>query len=322
VLSSPEPAALLVGAAATRGEALRAAERITVATGSRLLCETFPARLERGAGVPVAQRLAYLPEQVREQLAGTRHLVLAGARSPVSFFGYQEQPGDLVPEGCVVHELTGPGVDVASALAELSALLREPNSAAPRSATVTRGSPLGELTLSSLGAALAMVLPAGAIVSDEAITASAGLAATTAAAAPHDWLSITGGAIGQGIPVATGAAIACPDRPVISLQADGSAVYTISALWTQAREGLDVTTVLLSNRSYAILAMELGRLDIGEPGALTRDLLDLSRPELDFVSLARGFGVPGERPETVEEFTAALHRALSEPGPHLIEVRL
>ncbi|MBA2414814.1 MAG: acetolactate synthase large subunit [Geodermatophilaceae bacterium] len=321
VLRSPEPAVLLIGGSATRGEALRAAERVSAATGARLVCETFPARLERGAGRPVAERLAYLPEQVSAQLAGTRCLVLAGARSPVAFFAYQEQPGDLVPDGCAVHELAGPGADVAAALEALGTLLDAPR-VSPAVKPAAAGTLAGELTLASLGAALAQSLPEGAIVSEEAITAGAPLAAATEAAAPHDWLSITGGAIGQGMPVAAGAAIACPDRPVISLQADGSAVYTISALWTQAREGLDVTTVLLSNRSYAILAMELDRLGLGDPGRLTRDLLELSRPDLDFVALARGFGVPGERPETVQEFSAAFRRALAEPGPHLIEVRL
>ncbi len=321
VLRATEPAVLLIGGSATRGRALRAAERVCAATGARLVCETFPARLERGAGRPRAERLAYLPDLVREQLAGTQHLVLAGARSPVSFFGYRGESGDLVPDGCAVHPLAGPGMDVAGALAELADLL-----AGPETSRVTPaaggGSPEGELTLASLGAAIADLLPEGAIVSDEAITASAALAAATETAAPHDWLSITGGAIGQGIPVATGAAIACPDRAVVSLQADGSAVYTISALWTQAREELNVTTVLLSNRSYAILAVELGRLGFDEPGPMTRNLLDLSRPDLDFVALARGFGVPGERPTSIAEFRSAFGRALAEPGPHLIEVRL
>ncbi|MGI8694882.1 MAG: acetolactate synthase large subunit [Geodermatophilaceae bacterium] len=321
VLRSSEPTALLIGGAATHGEALRHAGRIAGAAGARLLCETFPARLERGAGLPVAERLAYLPEQVREQLAGTRHLILAGARAPVSFFGYPEQSGDLVPAGCTVHELAGTGTDVAAALGALSERHAAPHlGGAPGSA---RGdAPTDELTLQSLGLALAALLPEGAIVSDEAITASAELAAATETAPPHDWLSLTGGAIGQGIPVATGAAVACPDRPVVSLQADGSAVYTISALWTQAREGLDVTTVLLGNRSYKILAMEVGHLGLGEPGRLTQDMLGLSRPDLEFVALARGFGVPGERPGTVEEFNAAFSRALAEPGPHLIDVRL
>ena len=179
--------------------------------------------------------------------------------------------------------------------------------------------PDGELTAETAAAVLGSLLPDGAIVSDEANTSGLWLPGATAGAPPHDWLTLTGGAIGQGLPLATGAAIACPDRPVLALEADGSAMYTISALWTHAREQLDITTVIFSNRCYAILGMELDRVGAAVTGPAAQDLLDLSRPDLDFTALASGMGVPARRAQTTAEFTAALTQALAEPGPHLIE---
>ena len=165
-------------------------------------------------------------------------------------------------------------------------------------------------------------MPDDAIVSDESATAGIWMAAATAGCAPHDWLQLTGGAIGQGLPLATGAAVACPDRPVLSLEADGSAMYTIQSLWTQARESLDVTTLILNNRSYAILNIELSRTGAGAGGPKARDLLDLSRPDLDFVRLAEGMGVPAVAVHSADEAVEALERAIAEPGPHLVEARL
>ena len=179
--------------------------------------------------------------------------------------------------------------------------------------------PTGALTGETLAAALGAVLPEGAIVADEAQTGGIWASPATAGAPPHDWLTLTGGSIGFGMPIATGAAVACPDRPVVNLQADGSAMYTLQSLWTQAREGLDVTTVIFANRSYAILNLELSRVGVEKPGPVARSMLDLTHPDLDFVALARGMGVPAERPEDAESFTTALERAIAEPGPHLIE---
>jgi acetolactate synthase-1/2/3 large subunit len=317
-LRSGEPAALLVGGAACRADALRAASAVSVASGAKLLCETFPARLERGAGLPPVERLGYLAEFAEMQLAGVRHLVLVDAKAPVSFFAYPGKPSDLVPAGCEVHVLAAHGDDVAGALA---ALLDELGSADPvLQASLRPERPTGALTGETVALALGALLPEGAIVSDEANTSGLWAAGATAGAAPHDWLTLTGGAIGQGLPVATGAAVACPDRPVVSLEADGSAMYTLQSLWTQAREGLDVTTVILNNRSYAILNMELQR--VGATGTRAADLFDLSRPNLDFVALAQGMGVPASRAETAEELTAQLERAFAEPGPHLVEAVL
>jgi len=287
----------------------------------RLLAETFPARHERGAGIPAVDRLAYLAEFAAGQLAGTPHLILAGARSPVAFFAYPGKPGSLVPAGCRVHVLAEPGEDVAGALASLADLVAA--AAAPALQPPRRPEaselPGGELTAQTAAAIIGALLPEDAIVCDESATSSIFLPAATAGAPPHDWLTLTGGAIGQGLPLAAGAAIACPQRPVIALEADGSAMYTISALWTHAREQLDITTVIFANRSYAILAMELDRVGAVASGEAARSLLSLSRPALDFTALAAGMGVPASRAGTAEEFAAQFRRALAEPGPHLIE---
>jgi acetolactate synthase I/II/III large subunit len=317
-LRTGQPCVILLGGTGMRQPALQAASRIAAATGARLIGETFPARHERGAGIPAVERLAYLAEFAAEQLAGTRHLILAGARSPVSFFAYPGKPGSLVPAGCQVQVLAGPADDVASALASLADLVAD--GIAPGARPAARPElPAGDLTPQTAAAVIGALLPEGAIVSDEAITSGLFLPAATAGAPAHDWLTLTGGAIGQGLPLAIGAAIACPQRPVIALEADGSAMYTISALWTHAREGLDITTVIFSNRRYAILAMELSRVGAADAGEAARSLLDLSRPPLDFTALAAGMGVPASRATTAEEFAAQLSKALAEPGPHLIE---
>lgn len=318
-LAGGEPCVVLIGGDAARRAGLEAAGRIAAATGARVLCETFPARLERGAGVPPVERLAYLGEMASAQLEGARHIVLAGARRPVTFFAYPDLPGDLLPDGCQVHDL---GADPAEALTRLAGAVAG-DARPPRQAAARPEIPSGALTAETAAAVIGALLPGGAIVSDEANTSGLWLAGATAGAPPHDWLTLTGGAIGQGLPVATGAAVACPDRPVICLEADGSAMYTISALWTQAREGLDVTTVVFSNGAYAILSMEMARVGAmaAPPGAgtIARDMVDLSRPSLDFVALACGMGVPASRARTAEEFADQFGKAIAEPGPHLIE---
>ena len=319
-LRSGEPCVLLLGGPGTRRPCLEAASRVAQATGARLLCETFPARLERGAGIPVIDRLAYLAEFAAGQLAGTRHLILAGAAAPVSFFAYPGKASSLVPAGCEVHALAEPADDVGGALGALADLAAPGAKPLPREA---ERPPLpsgdGDLTGESVAAAVGALLPEDAIVSDEANTSGLWLPGATAGAPPHDWLTLTGGSIGQGLPLATGAAVACPGRPVLALEADGSAMYTLSALWTHAREGLDITTVIFNNRSYAILNMELDRVGAEPAGDAARNLLELSRPGLDFVALASGMGVPARRARTAGEFGAQLRWALAEPGPHLIE---
>jgi acetolactate synthase-1/2/3 large subunit len=326
VLESEEPVVILLGGRALRERGLRAAASIAEGTGATVLAETFPARLERGGGLPPIQRLAYLGEMATGQLASARHVVLVDTPAPVSFFAYPNQPSELWPTGCALHTLAGPEHDVIGALEALAVSVRPPGSS-EKGGISDRPPPLlvrptGSLTSESLAAAIAFTLPEGAVVVDESNTAGVFLPGATEGAPRHDWLCNTGGAIGQGLPVATGAAIGAPDRPVLAIQADGSAMYTLQALWTQAREGLDVTTVLLSNRAYAILNLELSRVGAGAGGPRAERLLELSSPDLDFIALAQGMGVPATQATTAEELVVQLHHALHEPGPRLIEAVL
>lgn len=319
VLESGEPTVILIGGDATGRPGLVAAARIAEATGARWLCETFPARLERGAGIPAVERLGYFAEAASAQLDGAKHLVLAGTKSPVSFFAYPGMPSDLVPAGCQVHLLAGHSgaADALTALADEVA----PGTTAPVVAAARPQLPSGPLTSASAADVIGALLPERAIVVDESNTSGVLLAPATAGAPAHDWLTLTGGAIGYGIPAAVGAAVAAPDRPVLCLESDGSAMYTISGLWTQARENLDVTTVIYDNGAYDILRIELQRVGAGSaPGPKALDLLDSSCPAMDFVKIAEGMGVPARRVTTCAEFADALGAAFAEPGPHLIDV--
>jgi acetolactate synthase-1/2/3 large subunit len=318
-IRSGQRTALLLGGRALRADPLTAAARIAAATGVKLLAEVFPTRLERGAGRPALERLAYLPEIATVQLDGLKHLILVDAKPPVSFFAYPGRKSWLVPDGCQVHELAGPDADVLGALSALVEALGAGGATPELTPAGRPARPSGSLTAELACQAIGAVLPEGAIVSDESVTSGAALATTTAGAPPHDWLTLTGGAIGQGLPVAVGAAIASPERPVLALEADGSALYTIQSLWTMAREQLNVTVVIFNNRSYAILNMELARVGAKAGGAEARAQLDLSRPDIDFVQIARGFGVDARRVDTAEDLLAGLEWALADPGPHLIE---
>jgi len=321
-LRSGERSALLLGGSALRAPALGAASRVCVATGASLLGETFPANLERGAGIPSVDRLGYFSEMAQAQLEGVRHLVLVDAKAPVSFFAYPGKASDLVPPGCTVHTLARSGDDAPAALEALADAVGAPaDGAAPAPASRPQR-PSGALSPESLAAAIGATLPEGAIVADEGNTAGLFVTGATAGAPRHDWMTLTGGAIGLGLPMATGAAVAAPERPVLCLQADGSAMYTLQALWTQARQGLNVTTVVLANRSYAILNIELHRVGADAGGPQARRLLDLSDPDLSFCDLARGMGVPARRAENAEELVAALQSGFAEPGPSLVEVPL
>jgi acetolactate synthase-1/2/3 large subunit len=311
--------ALMLGGRVLREPGQVAAARIAAATGAQILAEVFPARMERGAGLPAIERLAYLAELASVQMAGLKHLILVDAKAPVSFFAYPGKRSYLVPDKCEVIELAGPGDD---ALGSLEALVDAVGAGAAepaRQAPARPQRPTGQLDADKVCQAIGAVLPEGAIVSDEAQTSGVTLASHTAGAPRHDVLALTGGAIGQGLPVAVGAAIACPDRPVLALEGDGSAMYTIQSLWTMAREKLDVTAVILNNRSYAILNIELERVGAQRPGPAAKEQLDLHGPDLDFVQIASGLGVPSVRVETGEDLVAQLERAIAEPGPHLIE---
>ena len=318
-LRSGEPTAILIGGRVCAGATLDRAADLAATTGARFFAETFPARLERGEGRPPVDRLAYLAEFTAMQLEGVRHLVLLDAASPVSFFAYPGKASDLVPAGCTVHPVAGPADDVVAAIAALSELVGAvPGAAAPAAAAVPEA-PTGALDARSVCQALGALLPQGAIVSDEGNTSGLFAPGATAGSPPHDWLCLTGGAIGQGLPVAVGAAVAAPDRRVVALESDGSALYTLQSWWTMARQGLDVTTILLNNHSYAVLNMELDRVGADAAGPRARDMLDLGRPSIDFTQVARGMGLHAERADSAEQFYDQLARALATPGPSVVE---
>jgi len=318
-ISSGAKCALLLGGRALREPALRDAARIAAQCGVKLFGEVFPTRLERGAGLPPVERIAYLAELAGVQLAAFEHLILVDAKSPVSFFAYPGKNSDLVPAGCTVHTLASPAQDAAAGLEKLAAALGAA-SATPAVATAKRpGRPRGKLSAAKVCKAIGHLLPERAILIDEGITSSLMLGAMTAGCLRHDLLTLTGGAIGQGLPNAIGAAIACPQRKVIALLGDGTAMYTIQSLWTLARERLDVVVIVCNNAAYSVLNVELERVGAARVGAKARSQLDLHDPALDFTALARGMGVPATRCDSAEAFCRALEDALAKPGPHLIE---
>jgi acetolactate synthase-1/2/3 large subunit len=280
----------------------------------------FSGRLDTGRGRFRPLRLPYFPEPAAAALAGIERLLLVEATPPISFFGYPGQPSHLAPEGCQMQVVAAPEEDGIAALQALADELETghtPPSDAPRPAL-----PDGPLTADSLGQAVSALLPEHAIVSDEMVSAGDIVGRHLVNAAPHVLLPVTGGSIGQGLPVAVGAAIACPDRKVIALEADGSGMYTLQSLWTMARESLDITVVILANRRYRILDVEMQRTGAHGFGPLAERMVDLTRPDLDWVSLARGMGVPAARAATAPEFAVLLRRALAERGPSLVEAMI
>lgn len=312
---------LFLGGRALREDALYQAGRIAAATGARLVSETFSTRLQRGVGRVAVERLPYFGEQAAEHLAGTDVMVIVGSKAPVSFFAYPGKPSVLTPDLCHTENLADVHTDALDTLTRLADVLSAPTTIEVVTKAPEQPLESGPLNMIELGKVMGNRLPEQAIVSDEGATNGLGVFLFTANAAAHDWLMLTGGAIGQGLPVAVGAAMACPDRKIIALQADGSAMYTPQALWTLAREKLDVTVVLLNNRSYAILNIEMDRVG-AQAGAKARSLLDLSNPDIDWVGLAISLGVSAERVTTTEAFDSAFAAAMQVRGPHLIEAIL
>ncbi|WP_417514706.1 acetolactate synthase large subunit [Marinobacter sp.] len=318
-IRSGKKTALLLGGRALRGPALMAAAKIAAATGVKLLAETFPTRMERGEGLPPVERVAYFAELAGVQLADIDNLILVDSKAPVSFFAYPGKKSYLVPDDCTVHTLSRPEQDAHASLAKLAGILGA-DTAQPEIQQLQRPSaPRGRLSAPKVCKAVGHYLPENAIIIDEAITSGLMLNTMTAAAPRHDMITLTGGAIGQGLPNAVGAAIACPERPVIALIGDGTAMYTLQALWTMAREQLNVTSIIFNNASYSVLNIELERVGAEEAGAKAKSQLDLNGPVLNFAQLAQGMGVHGVRVDTAEAFNHALEYALSHPGPHLIE---
>jgi acetolactate synthase-1/2/3 large subunit len=280
--------------------------------------------VQRGAGRVAALRVPYVVEAAQAALARFRRIVLVGATPPVAFFAYPDKPSFLAPTGCEFITLAEVDEDLDGALAALAERLGA-SSLAPagvvQAQRIARDAlPTGKVTSEGVAAILSSLLPENAIVVDESVTFGRAFSAATAGAPPHDWLTGTGGSIGFAMPVAVGAAIAAPDRRVVVLEGDGSGMYTLQALWTMAREGLNATVVVFANRSYQILKGEFLGVGAGEPGPRASQMLSLDHPALDWLSLARGMGVPASRAEDLGAFAQQFARSLATPGPALIEL--
>jgi len=317
-LRSGKKVGLLVGGSALQARGLYAAERLRTATGVRIFAHRYAARVTRGAGIPAVERIPYFPENAQALLADVERLVLVEARAPVSFFGYPGVRSTLAPEGCDFDVLATEAQDGASALEWLADELATPpvESASTQRPELPVGEPLNAATL---GRAIGALLPEGAILSDESVSSAEAIWPHLAGAASHHHLPVTGGSIGQGLPVAVGAALACPFRKVVALEADGSAMYTLQALWTMARERLDVTVVILANRRYRILDIEMQRTGAGAVGPRAEEMIDLTDPVPNWIKLAQGFGVEAVRATTSDEFIREFSAAMLERGPRLIE---
>jgi acetolactate synthase-1/2/3 large subunit len=323
ILRSGEPTGLLLSGRALAGSALEAAGQLAAGTGVRVFADRNGARFERGRGRFAPQRLAYFPEAAESMLAGLKHLILVESRPPVSFFQYPGRRSELAPNDCEFHVLAPLEGDGAAALAALAEecgaagfaplLAPESRPGLPRSAP---------LTLDAIGQVLARLMPEGTILCDEMVSSSEAISRHLGSAAAYDLLPVAGGAIGQGLPVALGAAVACPQRKVLALEADGSGMYTLQALWTMAREKLDVLTVILANRRYRILDIEMQRTGAGALGRLANDMLDIGRPDMNWVKLAEGLGVPATRASTTDEFIDQFRCGVNHRGPALIEAVL
>lgn len=320
-LATGDTCAILIGGRALQEPTLGLVAKIAAKAGVRLLSEVFPARMRRGRGAPKVERLAYLADMADVQLRGLKHLVLVDTKAPVSFFAYPGKAGCLVPKGCAVHELVTPDHDIDAVLKQVCEMIGAMASKPILQEPVEIRLPKGKLTGDKACDVIAALLPENAIVSDESQTSGAKFMAKSAGSPAHDLLTLTGGAIGQGFPVAVGAAVACPDRPVVAMTGDGSAMYTIQSLATMAQEQLDVTAIVFNNVSYSILNIELERVGFkGSAGPKAKSQLDLSGPALDFVEIGTGMGLTSVRVDSCESFAEAFSHALEEGGPHLIEV--
>ena len=318
-LKNGRKSAILLRGRVLLEDGLELAGRIQAATGARIMCDTFTPRMQRGAGRVKLERIPYFAEQAQEFLAGTEQLILVGAKNPVAFFAYPGKESWLTPKDADTLILARPEDDGMAALEALAEAVGAPAQAPEHVALAKPDLASGDLDADGVGRAIAHFLPEGAVMSDEGATAGLFTNIYTETAAPHDHMTLTGGSIGQGLPLAAGAAIACPDRKVVCFHGDGGAMYTLQSLWTMAREQLDVVTVILANRSYAILNIELMRVGAENPGPKALSMLDLHNPDLNWVKLAQGMGVEAVACSTAEDFNKAFEAAMSRKGPFLIE---
>jgi acetolactate synthase I/II/III large subunit len=324
LLRSGLPTCLLLTGDALHGLGLSTAGRIAAATGAKLLAPYPFARMERGVDAPPVERVPYIFEQAVELLKQFRQMILVGATPPRSYFAHPTMDSVPSPAECEIYSLAVPGEDYLGALEALANVLNAPL-AKPRARKHANSRPLapsGPITIPGLSSTIGAVLPENTIVVDESMTSGRGLMEATVGVGPHDWLGNTGGSIGIAMPLAVGAAVACPERRVLCLSADGSGMYTLQALWTMAREGLSVTTVIYANRTYGVLKREFLSLGLEQPGKRSLDIFEIGRPDLDWVSLAKGMGVPGRRLNSLEEFARELRNGFVSEGPSLIQVDL
>jgi acetolactate synthase-1/2/3 large subunit len=322
MLRSGSRTAILMAGNALYGKGLVTAGRIASATGAKLLAPYPITRLQRGVGFPKVDRVQYVLEQGIEQFKEFRQLILVGAQAPVAYFAYPGKSSMFTAPDCEIHTLAKPGEDYIGALDALATALSIRGGDLAAEKAERPPMPSGEITLPGLAAAVGALLPENTIVVDESMTSGRGLMAATRGAPPHDWLGNTGGSIGIALPLAVGAAVACPNRRVLCLTADGSGMYTLQALWTMAREGLNVTTVVFANHDYAVLKREFSYLGVGKAGARATAMFEIGRPDLDWTLLAKGMGVPGTRVTSLDAFSKALREGLETEGPTLIEVPL
>ncbi len=302
ILKSGEPTLILMSHRALREDTLDLAARISGKTGCKVMAQGSNPRIARGAGRFSVDRVPYVVDLAVNTLKDFRHIILVEAVEPVAFFAYPNKPSLLKAAGAKAHRLAEIGGDSLGSLQALADAVGAKASDVKLQKHPELVKPTGPITHASIAQAIAVAIPDNAIVVDEAVTPGRAFLPPTAGAKPHDWLQNMGGSIGYGTPVATGTAVACPDRRVIALEGDGSAMYTIQSLWTQARESLNITTVIFANRSYEILKGEFTNVDAGKPGQKAVDMLNLDRPTIDWISLAKSMGVPGVSVANAEDF--------------------
>jgi len=322
LLKNGKTTMILLGNMAMTEEAMAMADKLSQATGARVFTDTFFPRMRRGEGRCQVERLAYFAEMGVEQIKDMEQLIMVGTKAPVAFFAYPGKPSEFYAPGSKLHTLAGVDQNAEDALTRLIAAVGA-DSEVPRFAKLVKSGPgKDELTPRTIGESFAEYLPIDAIVVDEGATAGGGCYPSSANAEPHDWLALTGGSIGFGLPTAIGAAVACPDRKVVCIHGDGGAMYTIQSLWTMARENLDICVLIFANRKYQILQIELARVGAQSMNKKTMDMLDISNPDIDFVKLSEGMGVAATRANTIEEFNQQYIDAMGSRGPRLIEIML
>lgn len=318
-----EETLLLLGGQALTESNLEIAGKISAKTGCAILSEWANGRMERGVGRVYIDRVPYPIDLALKALAPYKRIVLIGARAPIGFFAYPGKPAILTREGAEITKLANAGADLTAALAALcSATGADDTPPAHVSEPTQAVRPTGPITLEAIADLVALSIPENGIVVDESLTSGRAFSPATKGAAPHSWINNCGGSIGYSMPTSIGAAVACPDRKVLCLTGDGSAMYTVQSLWTMARENLDITVVVFANRSYQILRGELTNVGVGNPGPRAIDMLSLDRPALDWVQMAQSMGVEAQRVADCESLDAALEDALANSGPNLIEIVL